>query len=903
MAGIEIEMLEQRQPGGQDEKQVENPPEVMWENPQTEMRTLVPGFITYKMNPLDVTLFGGFMQFNPIVFFTSVICIWTFVIWCATDEVGAKKETDRWNEWIIANFTWFYIGSVGFFGVYDVYLCFSKYGDVILGPDDQPPKYSYASWFAMLFSAGVGIGLFFYGVTEPVCHYASTCWGGYTYPRRWAKLPRYERAIMAMNVTWFHWGLAPSACYCIVGLPLAFLVHRKGMPCTMRTIFYPMMGDTVWGPVGDLIDIFAIMGTMFGISTSLGLGVFQMAASLNRLNEDIKDDKDTHVVIIWTVTAFAAVSVMTGLDYGIRRISEGTFTLGIFMLSMLLMMGNTWFLLSLAVETMGNHVWYLIDLELHTDAFQQLDAIIPDSYYSWGSGESVYMTNWTVFYWGWWISWAPFVGVFIAQISKGRTVREFILGNMFVPTILTSAWFIITGGLGLEMEMRAEALGIGGNQHLRFPNLNTATLETKTFMAASCVSTNSSDITTMVECNKLDNAVGCGSAGINNCIWGYVENAVYVNNTVVINKTEAVVTTSVYNPYDYEFAYNVPICPYNGALEPTGLPEADNPERLTKRLSCEPVTSMLFDVIEYYGEDGMYKFIRIVALVALVFYFVTSSDSGSHVIDMMCSNGVEDPPLCQRIFWAVSEGGVAHVLITAGEPNAALKSLRAASIAAGLPFCGIMLAMCYCTQKMFAQWEVEHPAGVPKRVTIDDVERGPCHAWQNPILTVWHDVVIPFASCGVELCGFFPFGERKRGVIDVLKAIFIPFLVQVEVNERAGIQRGFASYFAGGSFICWILFEILEVAERHMSFVGWNFYLLFVCCMVAERMAFRDHYRLNGSPAEDGFILCFCYPCAVLQEMSEQDSSLELRASGKTETKPAVEPKGSPTDANLISAE
>jgi len=208
---------------------------------------------------------------------------------------------------------------------------------------------------------------------------------------------------------------------------------------------------------------------------------------------------------------------------------------------------------------------------------------------------------------------------------------------------------------------------------------------------------------------------------------------------------------------------------------------------------------------------------------------------------------------------------------------------------------------------MLQQWEVEHPAGVPKRVTTDDIERGPCKAWKNPVLTIWHDIVLPYVTCGAELCGYNPFGERRRTILDLVKAIFVPFLVQVEVNERAGIQRGFASYFAGGSFVCWIIFELLELAERHMAFVGWSFYMLFVCCMVAERMAFRDHYRLNGSPAEDGFILCFCYPCAVLQEQSEQESAIfgaeELTTNTEAAFKPSAEPQGSPTNANLISAE
>merc|ERR1719210_2060365 len=262
-----------------------------------------------------------------------------------------------------------------------------------------------------------------------------------------------------MNVSWFHWGLAPSACYAIVGLPIAYLAHRnKGMKCSMRTVFYPLMKERIHGIIGDLIDISAVLGTMFGIATSLGLGVDTIGYGMARVFEDDElKSLNTQKYMIWVITIFAAVSVATGLDYGIKYLSEGNFMLGLFVLGLLFLAGNTFFLLDVLVETTGNHLWYLLDLEFHTDAFEENENINP--------GGGSFMSGWTIFYWGWWISWAPFVGVFIAQISKGRTVREFIVGNVFVPTILTSCWFVIYGGLGLEMEMTAERLGIGGNRH------------------------------------------------------------------------------------------------------------------------------------------------------------------------------------------------------------------------------------------------------------------------------------------------------------------------------------------------------------------------------------------------------------------------------------------------------
>eukprot|EP00494_Astrolonche_serrata_P030390 UN30657 len=267
---------------------------------------------------------------------------------------------------------------------------FSQYGDIVLGVEGKPPRFSTPTWFSMLFSAGVGIGLFFYGVSEPVIHYSQTFAGG-TYPNRYAGQSRYERATSAMNLSWFHWGLAPSACYVVVGLPLAYYVHRKGMPCTMRTVFWPLLGDATWGIVGDLVDVSAIIGTMFGIATSLGLGVFQINAGINRLsNDDIRDDVDNKITIIWIITAVACVSVMTGLDYGIRRLSEGNFLLGLFVTGILVYMANTWYLLEVFVMTLGEHLWTLIDNQLHTDTYQRLLNINPED------NENLFMSYWTI---------------------------------------------------------------------------------------------------------------------------------------------------------------------------------------------------------------------------------------------------------------------------------------------------------------------------------------------------------------------------------------------------------------------------------------------------------------------------------------------------------------------------
>lgn len=313
-----------------------------------------------KSAKIVVELFGGWFKFNPIVTITSLVIIITFVAFCNNDPAAALEDIKEWQAWIVDNFTWLYIGGVGAFFLFDIWVMSSRFGNVVLGEPGVPPRFSTFTWFSMLFSAGIGIGLFYYGVSEPIYHYV----GG----NRWAKYPRNERAIWALNVSWFHWGLAPSACYAVVGLPIAFYQHKYNMPCSMRTVFYPLMRDRVHGIIGDIIDIFSVMGTIFGIATSLGLGVSTIANGLNRLFTDIEADLETQKTLIWIITAFATCSVATGLDAGIRRLSESNFILGLFVLVILGMAGDTFFLFDLFIETAGTHVWTLFDLEFHTDA-------------------------------------------------------------------------------------------------------------------------------------------------------------------------------------------------------------------------------------------------------------------------------------------------------------------------------------------------------------------------------------------------------------------------------------------------------------------------------------------------------------------------------------------------------
>jgi len=419
---------------------------------------------------------------NPKVFFVSIIIIWSFIIWAIADPEGCKAETTKWNTWITRQLGWVYVGGINLFLCVCIYLVCSKYGDIKLAKnEDDKPDFSYATWFSMLFSAGIGIGLFFWGVGEPVLHYGWVSRVNHNYMQEcmtnsiasnttasscFTVESRHERAMWGMNIAWYHWGFGASSVYVIVGLPIAYYHYKYGQDLTMRTALYPLLGNRINGWIGDTSEILAIIGTMYGVCTSLGLGVQQIAAGLQRMNPDIPNDagETTQLYIIWFVTGIATVSVMTGLEVGIRRISEFTFIVGIFILAMLLFMDNVWFIIEYFVEEIGFHLNHLLTLSFAAQGFEiwlpsASNDLVNTGGFDWvGSWAPLdsWASNWTIFYWAWWISWAPFVGLFIARISKGRTIREFVLGNMFVPTILTCIWFSVFGGAGLNQQIKAE---------------------------------------------------------------------------------------------------------------------------------------------------------------------------------------------------------------------------------------------------------------------------------------------------------------------------------------------------------------------------------------------------------------------------------------------------------------
>ena len=344
--------------------------------------------------------------------------------------------------WVETTLNWYYITAVTGMLFACFYLMCSKYGSIRLGDDDSRPEFSNFSWFAMLFSAGVGIGILFFGIAEPMFYFDNTEAWGYTnnpFAGEGASEMNEQRAIAAMRATYFHWGFHGWAIYVVVGLSLAYFGFRRKLPLTLRSALYPIIGDKIYGPIGHGVDLLAVFGTVFGVATSLGLGVQQMAAGLNHLF-GIDPGITTQMVLIAVISVVATLSAVSGVGNGIRIISEWNIYLSVVLLAFFLFGGPFQWLMGFFVSSYGDYLWNVIPM-----GFSVFN----------GEGDRAWQGGWTIFYWGWWISWAPFVGMFIARISRGRTIREFMVGVMFVPTTIAFFWLCMFGGNAIYLELHA----------------------------------------------------------------------------------------------------------------------------------------------------------------------------------------------------------------------------------------------------------------------------------------------------------------------------------------------------------------------------------------------------------------------------------------------------------------
>jgi choline/glycine/proline betaine transport protein len=496
---------------------------------------------TTEQRPLRDTI-------HPVVFPVSAVVILAVVVFASVMPGVAEEVFSGTREFLESTFGWFYILVVAMLLAVSVFLIVSPYARVKLGPDDSVPDYSTPAWFAMLFSAGMGIGLVFWGVAEPV--FISEA------PPR-AEGGTDAGAQEAMNFVFHHWGFSPWAVYAIIGLGLAFFGFRRGLPMTIRSLFQPLLGDRVDGPIGHAIDVIAVVATMFGIATSLGLGVTQVAAGLGRVF-GWEAGNGGMVLLIAVITAIATVSVVLGLDKGIKVLSQVNIAAAALLAVAVLLAGPTLFLLLAFVDNTGSYLQNIIDTLLFTGTYA-------------GEEAETFLSDWTIFYWAWWISWSPFVGMFIARVSYGRTVRQFVVGVLLAPTLVSFMWFTIFGNTALGIDAVID------------------------------------------EVNEIGEDVG------------------------------------------------------------------------------------MFALLENLGlTGGLVTALSILTIFVIVVFFVTSSDSGSFVIDMLTSGGDLHPAVQTRVFWAVTEGAVAAALLLAGG-EVGLEGLQAGAIAAGFPFAIVLV---------FATWSL-----------------------------------------------------------------------------------------------------------------------------------------------------------------------------------------------------
>ena len=360
---------------------------------------------------------------KPNVFLSTVAIIAIFLALILYDPKGFEKVASALNQWIITSFSWFYVLSVAFFLILLIVLACSKAGKIKLGPDHSSPEYSNGSWFAMLFTAGMGIGLMFFGVAEPIMHYVSPPTGD---PET------IQSAQQSMRITFFHWGLHAWSIYAVVGLALSYFAFRHNLPLKIRSAFYPLIGNKIYGPIGDGVDTFATIGTVFGVATTLGFGVTQINSGLNYLF-GWEQGIGTQIILIVFVTMLASMSVAFGLDKGIKRLSELNLVLAVILLLFVFFASASVYILQATIQNAGQYVSNLFTMTFNLYAYNS----------------DGWIGGWTIMYWAWWISWSPFVGMFIARVSRGRNIREFIIGVLLIPTGFTLIWMGFMGNAAL----------------------------------------------------------------------------------------------------------------------------------------------------------------------------------------------------------------------------------------------------------------------------------------------------------------------------------------------------------------------------------------------------------------------------------------------------------------------
>ncbi|MCY3351147.1 BCCT family transporter [Acinetobacter baumannii] len=372
---------------------------------------------------------GVFKGLNPTVTVASKILVISFVLFCVLQAEQAGKAFEMVSGILLQNVKWFYLGLLTAILGFLFYLMIGRFAHIRLGKDNEKPEFTFTGWISMLFSGGMGVGLVFWSAAEPMWHYASN---------PFTPGLSDESASMAIQLTFFHWGLHPWAIFCITALALAYFSYRKGLPFSLRSILYPIIGNRIYGPIGHTVDILTIVITAFGVAQSLSMSVLQINSGLNQVF-GFENSLSLQFIMLTILCGIATISVVMGINRGMQRLSELNMILAILLIAILLIIGPTRYLFNTLFEATGNYTQNLISMSLWSDAQK----------------DSGWQNWWTAFYWPWWMTWGPFVGMFIARISRGRTIRELIAGVLIVPTLVTAIWMSVVGGSALKVEQDA----------------------------------------------------------------------------------------------------------------------------------------------------------------------------------------------------------------------------------------------------------------------------------------------------------------------------------------------------------------------------------------------------------------------------------------------------------------
>jgi len=602
--------------------------------------------------------------FDPAVFYSASAILVFVVVVAAIWPQGTATAFQSLQNTIVTNGSWYYVLVVAAILVSVIIFSVTRYGDIKLGPDHIEPDYSFLSWFAMMFSAGMGIGLMFFGVSEPVMHFMSPPVG---------EAASIVAAREALKLTFFHWGLHAWAMYAIVALILAYFCYRHDLPLTIRSALYPIIGDRIYGPIGTFVDVFAILSTVTGVATSLGFGVLQINSGLTYLF-DVPSNTTVQIILIIGTTLLATGSVLLGLDAGIKRLSEINIALAVLLLICVLALGPTVLLMQAFVQNTGEYIADIVGKTFNLYAYAPTD----------------WLGGWTIFYWGWWLSWSPFVGLFIARISRGRTIREFIFGALMGPTIFTLFWMTVFGNSAIDLIMNHGKIELG-------------------------------------EMVQQDASVA------------------------------------------------------------------------------------LFHMI--------------------VVFFVTSADSGAMVVNMLASNGQDDTPAWQRVYWTGSIGLVAAILLVAG----GLPSLQTAAITSALPFSVALI---------FAIWGFARAlrADLAKRdaLTVQTVADSGI-PWQKRLTNLFQypseQAVIAFQQ-SVVLPAFQAFAEElgsnglkvdviaeqtpERIRIEVYHGDELDFIYSVDANAQVLPHDALASQHHEDTNLYWRAEVHLTEGGQDYDIMGWT---------------------------------------------------------------------------------